>query len=209
MGARDVANGVELRIMSSNPKTAHGLVGVSLCFCDEPSSWETQAGADMWDAILTAQGKPSSNLRVLAVGTRAPSKVGSWWLELLDRGTHGSVYIQQLRGDLSKWDQWSEIKRCNPLTAISPSFRKKLLEERGEARRDDRKKARFLSFRLNRESADETSMLISVPEWRRCEERALGPDSARPVVGVDLGGGRSWSAATAVFPGGRVESPLR
>lgn len=36
MGARDTTNGVELRVMSSNPRTAHGLVGVSLCFCDEP-----------------------------------------------------------------------------------------------------------------------------------------------------------------------------
>ena len=57
MGARDTKNGVELRVMSSNPRTAHGLVGVSMVFCDEPSSWENQAGSDMWDAILTAQGR--------------------------------------------------------------------------------------------------------------------------------------------------------
>ena len=44
-----------------------------------------------------------------------------------------------------KWDQWAEIKRCNPLTKISASFRKRLLLERNEARGDTRLKARFLS----------------------------------------------------------------
>ncbi len=206
MGARDTKNGVELRVMSSNPRTAHGLVGVSMVFCDEPSSWENQAGSDMWDAILTAQGKPSSKLRVLAVGTRAPSRPGSWWLALIDKGSGGSVYVQELRGRLDRWDSWAEIRRCNPLTEISSEFRKKLLQERDAARKDERLKARFLSFRLNLESTDESTMLLTVPEWRKCEGRELGPDCGAPVVGVDLGSGRSWSAATAVFPGGRVEA---
>ena len=205
MGARDTTNNVELRVMSSNPKTAHGLVGVSLCFCDEPSSWENLAGADMWDAILTAQGKPSSRLRVLAVGTRAPSKLGSWWLQLLDAGSNGTTYVQQLRGRLARWDSWAEIRRCNPLSEVSSSFRKKLLAERDAARRDDRAKSRFLSFRLNLESTDESSMLFSVPEWARVERRVLGDRDGAPIVGIDLAGGRSWSAATAIYPSGRVE----
>ena len=78
MGARDVANGVELRIMSSNPKTAHGLVGVSLCFCDEPSSWETQGVADMWDAILTAMGEKARLLLPCSRGRY--SCAGEAWL---------------------------------------------------------------------------------------------------------------------------------
>ena len=43
----------------------------------------------------------------------------------------------------------AEIRRCNPLTAISDSFRAKLLDERDRARRDSRLKARFMSYRLN------------------------------------------------------------
>ena len=34
-----------------------------------------------------------------------------------------------------------------------------------------------------------------------------GPGVRRaPVIGVDLGGNRSWSACSAVFPNGRIES---
>ena len=206
VGALDKSSGTQLRCLSSNPKTILGLVHTSIAVLDEPGSYETVGGQELWDAVATARGKPGSRMRILLAGTRAPARPGSWWLALLDRGSVGSTYVQQLKGDLAKWDSWSEIRRCNPLVAVSADFRRKLLEERDEARRDDRLKARFLSYRLNLESSDETSMLLSVPEWRRCEGRALGPDSARPVVGADLGGGRSWSAATAVFPGGRVES---
>ena len=28
----------------------------------------------------------------------------------------------------------------------------------------------------------------------------------RPIVGVDLGGGRAWSSAVAYYPNGRVEA---
>ena len=206
VGAKDTKSGTELRCLSSNPKTILGLVGTSIAVLDEPGSFEITGGQDLWDAVATAQGKPNSRLRVLLAGTRAPARPNSWWLRLLDKGSHDSVYVQQLKGELSKWDDWREVCRVNPLTAVSPEFRKKLLLERNEARRDDRLKARFLSFRMNLESMDESSMLLSVPEWSRVEGRALGPDSARPVVGADLGGSRSWSAATAVFPGGRVES---
>ena len=206
VGALDKSSGTQLRCLSSNPKTILGLVGTAIAVLDEPGAYEVVGGQDLWDAVLTSQGKPGSRMRILLAGTRAPARPGSWWLALLDRGSVGTTYIQQLKGDLSKWDSWAEIKRVNPLVSVSADFRRKLLEERDEARRDDRAKARFLSYRLNLESTDETSMLLSVPEWRRCEGRALRPGGARPVVGVDLGGGRSWSAATAVFPGGRVES---
>ena len=206
MGARDTRNGVELRVLSSNPRTALGLVGVSLAICDEPASWETVGGSELWDAITTAQGKPNSSLRVLAVGTRAPAKPGSWWLALLDGGSHGSTYIQELKGRLSLWDSWREIERCNPLVAISPEFRKKLLSERDAARKDERLKARFLSYRLNLESMDSSSMLLTLDEWRRCEDRALADGGDQPVVGVDLGGSRSWSAAVALWPSGRLEA---
>ena len=43
------------------------------------------------------------------------------------------------------------------MTAISGDFRKRLLVERDAARLDSRLKARFLSFRLNRPSGDETN----------------------------------------------------
>ena len=92
-------------------------------------------------------------------------------------------------------DQWPEIRRCNPLTAISGDFRKRLLVERDEARVDSRLTGRFLSFRLNVPSGDESQVLLTVTDWQTVAARSVPEREGRPIVGVDLGGGRAWSAA--------------
>ena len=194
-----------LRVAGSNSKTSFGLVNCPWAIFDEPGSAEVIGGQLLYDSIVTAQGKPGSPLKAMFIGTLAPSTSG-WWHDLVDDGTHGSVYVQTLQGDPGKWDQWSEIRRCNPLTAISPAFRKKLLEERDAARRDSRLKARFMSYRLNIPTGDESSMLITVDDWERVCGRPVPGREGRPIVGVDLGGGRAWSAATAIWQNGRTEA---
>ena len=178
-----------LRVLSSNGKTAMGIVGTPLLVADEPGSWEVVGGQLMHDAIQTAMGKPGSSLRAVYIGTLAPAMDG-WWHHMIEDGSHGSTYIQSLQGDPDRWDQWPEIRRVNPLTAISQPFRKKLLEERDAARRDTRLKARFLSYRLNIPSADESAMLLTVDDYKRMVERPV-PErgEGRPLVGLDLGGG--------------------
>ena len=121
-------------------------------------------------------------------------------------GSHGTTVVHALRGNPERWDQWNEIRRCNPLTAISADFRRKLLEERDAARADTRLKARFMSYRLNVPSGDESTMLLTVDDWERVTARPVPEREGRPIVGVDLGGGRAWSAAVAVWRSGRVEA---
>ena len=64
---------------------------------DEPGAFEVTGGEALWDAVVTALGKPGSALRVLLIGTRAPARSG-WWLRLLDGGSRESTYIQELKG---------------------------------------------------------------------------------------------------------------
>ena len=182
-----------------------GLVGCPWVIADEPAAWEIVGGGLVHDAIETAKAKPGSPLRSLYLGTLAPSMSG-WWHDLIEDGSHGTTYVQALRGDPEKWDQWPEIRRVNPLTAVSPEFRKKLLQERDEARRDTRLKARFFSYRLNIPSADESTMLLSVDDWKKVCARKVPDRKGRPIVGLDLGGGWAWSSAVAVFPSGRTEA---
>ena len=205
IGITHKATNTRLRIIGSNGKTAMGLVGCPWAICDEPGAWEVTGGQLLHDAITTAQGKPNSPLKVIYIGTLAPS-TGGWWHDLVNDGTHGSTYVQALRGDPEKWDQWPEIRRCNPLTAISPEFRKKLLEERDEARKDSRLKARFLSYRLNVPTGDESVVLLTVDDWKRVCAREVAEREGRPIVGIDLGGGRAWSAAVAIWRTGRTEA---
>ena len=204
VGVTHKETNTRLRVLSSKAKSAFGIVGCPLLVGDEPGAWESIGGQAMSDAIFTAQGKPGSNLRVVLIGTLAPSASG-FWHDLVDAGSNRTTYVQAVKGDPKKWDKWSEIRRCNPLTAISPQFRAKLLEERDAARRDTRLKARFLSYRLNVPTGDESSMLLTVEDFESMAKREVPPRIGKPLVAVDLGGSRAWSAALALYRNGRLE----
>ena len=205
LGVWHKPTGTNLRVISSNAKTAMGLVNVPLVVADECGSWETIGGQLMHEALSGAQGKPGSPLRVLYVSTLAPSTAG-WWAEMVNTGSTGSTYVQAIVGNRGRWSDWSEIRRCNPLMARFPASRRKLLEERDKARGDSRLRAAFCSYRLNIPTADESTVLLSVDDWQRVVARPLAPAEGQPVVGVDLGGGRAWSAAVAVWRSGRIEA---
>ena len=192
-------------VIAASGKHAQGLVRAPWAFIDEPGSLEVVGGQLMHDAIQTAMGKPGCSLRAVYIGTIAPASRG-WWPDMVRRGSHGSVHVTALEGRPDRWDQAPEIKRCNPLMWTFKESRKVLLEERDNARNDSRLKAAFLSFRLNVPTGDEASVLLSPPEWERVCGRPAAGAFGRPVVGVDLGGGRAWSAAVALWPSGRLEA---
>ena len=207
LGITHKPSNTKLRVMSSNSKTAFGIVGTPLLVADEVGAWEIVGGGLLHDAIQTAQGKPLSSLRVVYVGTMAPMGVpGHWFYDLVDAGSQGSTFVQALVGDAETWDRWGTIKKVNPLKAKYPESRAVLLEERDAARRDSRLKARFLSYRLNVPTQSEETQLLTVEDWKLVESRPQGIPAGRPIVGIDLGGGRAWSAAVAVWESGRMEA---
>ena len=205
ISALHAGTNTRLRVIGSNGRMAMGLVNCPWAICDEPGAWEANGGQLLHDAITTAQGKPGSPLRVLYIGTLAPSRSG-WWHDLVDAGSRPGRHVTLLQGDPGRWDQWPEIRRCNPLAAISPEFRKVLLRERDEARADTRLKARFMSYRLNRPTADESETLLTVQDWQAVLQRPVAERRGQPIVGYDLGAGRAWSAAAAIWQTGRLEA---
>ena len=194
-----------LRVLSSNSKAAFGIVGVPLLVADEPGCWTTVGGQLMQDAIETAIGKPGSPLKVVYTGTIAPSRSG-WWQELVESGSGGATYVQALQADPKKWDDLREVYRVNPLAKIDARFRKKLREERDEARKDPRLKARFLSYRLNVPSGDESTVLLTTDDWDLVCARPVPEPSGRSVIGLDMGSSRAWSSAVCMYENGRVEA---
>ena len=91
------ASNTHLRVLSSNGRTAFGIVGCPLLVADEPGSWEVVGGALMHDAILTSLGKPNSPMRTVFIGTLAPAMSG-WWHDLVNDGSGGTTYVQALQG---------------------------------------------------------------------------------------------------------------
>ena len=200
------ATRTRLKAVGSNPKTSLGLVGVPLAILDEPAALHTVGGTALWDAVRTAQGKVGSPLKAILTGTIAPADPGSWWPLLVERGTVGSTWVGLLQGRADRWSHWREVLRVNPLARAHPETAEVLREERDAALADSRLAGAYKSFRLNLPAGDESTMLLTVEDWERVCARPVPARTGHPIVGIDLGGGRAWSAAVATWRSGRVEA---
>lgn len=199
--------GAKLRVLAASGRTAMGLVRTPLVIADEPAAWRPSDGALLADAIVTAAGKPGSDMRIVFCGTLAPAPDDAhWWRAMVAAGTRPGYYVQLHAGDRKRWHDLRHVYAVNPLARISATFRETLRRERDEARGDPRLKARFLSYRLNVPTADESEMLLDVSDWERAAARPVPEPAGRPIVGIDLGGGRAWSAATAIYRNGRADA---
>ena len=193
-----------ITVRGKSGKLALGLANCPIIVGDEPASWDVLGGQEMIDALITAAGKTRQLLCL--IGTLAPGVEGGWWRDLIAAGSQPGIYVQSLQAHPEKLDQWREVLRVNPVATVNPILRAALRREFDEAKRDDRARARFLSYRLNVPTVDQRSVLLTVAEWRPVLAREVPDRRGRPSVGVDVGAGRAWSAATAVYPNGRVES---
>ena len=208
LGITHKASNTKLRAISSNAKTSFGLVGVPIVVIDEPGSLETIGGQMLADSLFTAQGKVGSRLKLILIGTLSPMATapGHWWFDLIDAGTTGKTWVDSFRGDPALWDHWPEVRRVNPLVKISREFAAKLRAEMVAAQADSRLRARFQSYRLNAPAGDASQMLLTIDDFQQVLQRPVAPREGKPLVGVDLGGGRAFSAAVAIWKTGRVEA---
>ena len=199
------ATGARFRVLSSSGKRALGLSQFSIIMADEPGSWETRNGEMLYQAITQSLGKLPAQ-KVLFVGTEAPAPDGGWWPELLAAGSGDGIHVTDLRaGPELAWDSWAAICAANPLVHTVDTIRRRILRERDEARRNPTLRPAYESYRLNRGGIGENTVLVSADAWRTVESRDVAPRQGRPIVGVDLGAERSWSALWAMWPNGRSE----
>ena len=202
--------GTEVAVKAANPKTAQGIVNVSLIIGDEPGAWEINGGQAVSDALETALGKPGPAMKVIYIGTLGPlaTHAGHWYYDMIAHGTDEDrgIYVMALTGQRRKWDRQKELKRVNPLMWQYPNSRRTLLQELKDAKKDTRLKARFLTYRLNVPTGDESTVLLTVDEWERVLDREPGEIEGVPVIGIDMGAGRAWCAAVAWWPNQRIEA---
>ena len=95
------------------------------------------------------------------------TEAGHWYYDMVKTGTKGSVYVQKLQGDADTWDSWATIRKANPAhrhllrSSAASSWKKGTL-----LLGDTRLSARFKSYRLNLPTADESSVLLEVADYR-------------------------------------------
>ena len=201
------ASRARVRIISSDSRRSYGLgANMRLAICDEPGAWSPTAGRRLWDAMQTALGKRKA--QILAVGTLAPAPLtgpAAFWPDFVKSGSGGGRHVALLQADAEKWEDFDEVLRVNPVAAINPFLKQTLEREHAAALESDRAARTFRQFRLNIPGDPVDSQpLITSAEFARVVSRPVPDCSGRPVIGVDLGGSRSWSAAVALWPSGRI-----
>ena len=206
MRVRHRDTGTAVRVISSRAKTALGIRNARLIVGDEPASWDTRQGAAMYDAIVTSAGKVTQT--ALLIGTRSAPGIAAvprgWWPRLVASGSGPGRFVLPLVGDVDTWDRWQTIRKCNPL-ANRPKLAATLRRERDDARKDDDARRRFLAARLNLLSGEAgVDVLLDVDGWRSVVARDVGLADGAPIVGLDMGGARAWSAACFLWPSGRM-----
>jgi len=207
VSVRHRPSNARIKAISSKAKTAMGIVNVPWVVADEPGAWETVGGELMKSALNTAQGKMGSDLKILYIGTRAPAMDG-WWIDMLADGTRkrDGVFVYDLRADESKWNDWKEIRRVNPVLASHPKGVKILRKEFRQAHSNPSDKAEFLSFRLNIPTHPESDALLKPHYWEAALKRPVAERSKWFALGMDIGANRAWTAAVAMWDTGRVEA---
>ena len=208
-GVEHLDSRTRVRIVSSDARRALGLgANVRLVIADEPGAWSPTAGRRLWDAITTALGK--RKMTVVAVGTLAPAPLtgpASFWPSFVASGSGDGRHVALIQADPEKWESFDEVLRCNPVSMINPHLRRTLEREHKVALESDRAARTFKNYRLNLPGDPVDSQpLITPQEWQRICAREVPECEGSPVIGIDLGGTRSWSAAASIWPTGRIES---
>ena len=203
-GAVHVESRARIKIISSDARRSLGLgAHARWLFCDEPAAWSPQAGRRLFDSMRTALGK--RKCQIVLCGTLAPSPTqgpGAWWPDLIEAGSGAGVHLELLQADEKRWREWDEVLSVNPAHIVNPFLEKTLRREFEEALQSERAAVPFRQYRLNLPGGESTGEqeLISDSEWERIISRPVPDREGRPVVAVDLGSNRSWSACAALWP---------
>jgi phage terminase large subunit-like protein len=180
-----------------------------LAVLDERAAWEKDKGDSLENAILSGLGKRGG--KALIISTSAPDDANTFsrWLDEPPPGT----YVQEHRPPPGlPADDLEGLLIANPGASenIGASAEWLVAQARRAIARGGSALSSFRNLNRNeRVSSDDRSVLVTVDEWMAAEVKPdeLPARSGPCVLGVDLGGSRSMSAAAFYWPEtGRLEA---
>lgn len=181
----------------------------TLAILDERAAWEREKGDLLENAILSGLGKRGG--KALIISTSAPDDTNTFskWMDEPPEGT----YVQEHRPPFGlPADDLESLLIANPgaVEGIGASPDWLVAQARRAIARGGSALSTFRNLNRNeRVSTEDRSVLVTVDEWLTAEVKPDDlPERAGPcVLGVDLGGSRSMSAAAFYWPvTGRLEA---
>lgn len=181
----------------------------TLAILDERAAWEREKGDALENAILSGLGK--RNGKALIISTSAPDDANTFsrWMDEPPPGT----YVQEHRPSFGQpADDAESLLIANPGAAegIGASLEWLQAQARRAIARGGSALSSFRNLNRNeRVSTADRSVLVTVDEWLSAEVSpdALPAREGECILGVDLGGSRSMSAAAFYWPAtGRLEA---
>lgn len=197
-----------IRVIPADGKSILG-GAPTLALMDERAAWEREKGDNLENAILSGLGKRDG--RALIISTSAPDDANTFsrWLDDPPPGT----FVQEHRPAFGlPADDLPSLLEANPgaVEGIGASPEWLVAQARRAIARGGSALSSFRNLNRNeRASTEDRSVLITVDEWLASE---VAPDDLPPregplILGVDLGGSRSMSAAAFYWPQtGRLEA---
>ncbi|MFP3382475.1 terminase TerL endonuclease subunit [Tritonibacter sp. SIMBA_163] len=194
-----------LRVIAADGKSALG-GAPTMAILDERGHWALDRGDELEHALLSGLGKRSGRAFLISTSASDDTHPFSRWI---DQPPPGS-YVQEHRPAPGlPADDSDSLLVANPgaLHGIGGSL--EWLEAQA-ARAIARGGSALTTFRLynrnERISGDSLNMLLTPDEWLSCEVAQLPPRSGGVVIGIDLGGSASMTAAAFYWPEtGRLE----
>jgi phage terminase large subunit-like protein len=179
-----------------------GILGTSptLVICDERASWPEPKGSRLESALLTGSLKRQGKVLVISTSAASDQHPFSRWLD----EDEPSVYRQEHRAPPGlEPDDPAAIKAANPGIAagIAPPLKELQAAARRAKARGGHDLSAFRLLHLNERISDATNEpLVTIDDWLACETDDLPARAGPLVVGLDLGGSASMSAAAFFWP---------
>jgi phage terminase large subunit-like protein len=186
-----------------------GILGTSptLVIMDERAAWPEPKGSTLENALLTGALKRAGRTLIISTSAATDAHPFSRWL---DDETEG-VYRQEHRAPAtSQPDDLKAIKAANPGAryGIGPKLSDLQTAARRAMSRGGSSLAAYRLLHLNERISDSTNEpLVNLDDWYQVEVETLPKKAGPLVVGLDLGGSASMSAAAFFWPQtGRLET---
>ncbi len=195
-----------LRCIAADGKSALGS-GPTMVLMDERAAWPPDQGDALEAALLTGLGKRQG--RALIISTSAPDDANAF-SQWLDNPPPGTFTMEFRPPPGLPADDRESLLMANPGAKCGVGANLDWLASAAE-RAIARGGSSLSSFRNlhrnERVSGEDRDVLLTVDQWMSAETDVLPPRTGSVVVGLDLGGSASMSAAALYWPeSGRLEA---